>query len=291
MPAAPVPPSMSTRSTAIVIDAGSSGSRAHLYTFGVPQLTTIREEWSMKRWPGLSACALKEPNAPSAGVNISGCARKNLSHMLHDLEAGCRAKSVHCAGAPVYLRATAGLRLLQPKERESILQGAAEAIRQSAFRLASLPRTLPGSEEALYDWLMVNAAAAGSQEQAAAALGNLARDETICNAMVEAGGVKFRTAAAEGHVSVIVAAEGFFVCALLIHERRVVIEPERNFSGVAKLLRRRVSCARSCAPSRKGQRAGRPVYCDTTQTFNFYTRLKLDPFCALLRPRSGRAEF
>ena len=159
MPAAPVPPSMSTRSTAIVIDAGSSGSRAHLYTFGAPQLTTIREEWSMKRWPGLSACALKEPNAPSAGVNISGCAKKNLSHMLHDLEAGCRAKSVHCAGAPVYLRATAGLRLLQPKERESILQGAAEAIRQSAFRLASLPRTLPGSEEALYDWLMVNAAA------------------------------------------------------------------------------------------------------------------------------------
>jgi len=38
--------------------------------------------------------------------------------------------------------------------------------------------------------LMVNAAAAGSQEQAAAALGNLARDETICNAIVEAGGVK-----------------------------------------------------------------------------------------------------
>ena len=150
---------MATRTTAIVIDAGSSGSRAHLYTFGAPQLTTIREEWSMKRWPGLSACALKEPKAPSIEANISGCARKNLSHMLHDLEAGCRTKSVHCVGAPVYLRATAGLRLLQPQDRESILQGAAEAIRQSSFRLTSLPRTLPGSEEALYDWLMVNAAA------------------------------------------------------------------------------------------------------------------------------------
>ena len=98
----------------IVIDAGSSGSRAHLYTFGAPQLTTIREEWSLKRWPGLSACALREGNAPSIEANISGCARKNLSHMLHDLEAGCRSKSVHCAGAPVYLRATAGLRLLPP---------------------------------------------------------------------------------------------------------------------------------------------------------------------------------
>lgn len=142
---------MSARTTAIEVDAGSSGSRAHLYTFGEPQLTTIREEWSMKRWPGLSACAIE--------VNISGCAKKNLSHMLHELEAGCRTERVHCAGAPVYLRATAGLRLLQPQDRESILQGAAEAIRQSTFRLVSLPRTLPGSEEALYDWLMVNAAA------------------------------------------------------------------------------------------------------------------------------------
>jgi guanosine-diphosphatase len=150
---------MATRTTMIVIDAGSSGSRAHLYTFGAPQLTTIREEWSLKRWPGLSACALREGNAPSIEANISGCARKNLSHMLHDLEAGCRSKSVHCAGAPVYLRATAGLRLLPPRDRESILQGAAEAIRQSSFRLTSPPRTLPGSEEALYDWLMVNAAA------------------------------------------------------------------------------------------------------------------------------------
>ena len=30
---------------------------------------------------------------------------------------------------------------------------------------------------------------------------------------------------------------------------------------------------------------------NTTQGPNFYTRLKLNPFCALLRPRSGRAEF
>ena len=143
---------MATRTTAIVIDAGSSGSRAHLYTFGAPQLTTIREEWSMKRWPGLSACAIE--------ANISSCAKKNLSHMLHELQIGCNTLAhVRCAGAPVYLRATAGLRLLQTQDRESILHGAAQAIRLSTFRLASLPRTLPGSEEALYDWLMVNAAA------------------------------------------------------------------------------------------------------------------------------------
>ena len=129
---------MATRTTAIVIDAGSSGSRAHLYTFGAPQLTTIREEWSMKRWPGLSACAIE--------ANISSCAKKNLSHMLHELQIGCNTLAhVRCAGAPVYLRATAGLRLLQTQDRESILHGAAQAIRLSTFRLASLPRTLPGA--------------------------------------------------------------------------------------------------------------------------------------------------
>lgn len=138
-------------SVAVVIDAGSSGSRAHLYTLGVPKLETIREVWSMKQWPGLSACA--------RDMNVSGSAKKNVSHLLDALAAQCQTRHMDCSRAPVYLRATAGLRLLPAHDRDRIMQGAAAAIRQSIFQLTSPPRTVPGSEEALYDWLFVNAAA------------------------------------------------------------------------------------------------------------------------------------
>ena len=151
----------------VVLDAGSSGTRALLYSFD-PQrpLSTIRQEWMHKSEPGLSSCAIDE-------ASLVSCASDRIATLLTLVakparegmqQGGHGSNSSLLNETRVVLRATAGLRLLNADVAKRILEGAAQAINSSAFARcegngrSSSVRVSSGSEEARNDWLTVNVA-------------------------------------------------------------------------------------------------------------------------------------
>ena len=167
----------------VVIDAGSSGTRIYAFAFRDESLSQITQEYSRKVKPGLSAC-FDQPRHQTGGEPVSdamafACARNQTHKLLQGLLAagiGIGPKSYQPGidrGAdeiqmqpPVYVRATAGLRLLSQSQQEVLLGGAEQGIAdahhfaQARFE-SQRPRVASGEEEALYDWLAVNVAKLG----------------------------------------------------------------------------------------------------------------------------------
>lgn len=122
-----------------VVDAGSSGSRLHIYAYDLNQNKTptgIKEVWSKKIKPGLASL---EPN------------QTVLNPYLSNLFAEAPA-----ADLPVYFYATAGMRMLsQPKQKklyESVQNWFAN---QPTWQLKTA-KTLKGAEEGFLAWLRIN---------------------------------------------------------------------------------------------------------------------------------------
>ncbi|WP_058442217.1 multidrug DMT transporter permease [Legionella brunensis] len=123
----------------VVVDAGSTGSRIHIYSYDLDNTKSpinIAEVWSKKIKPGFATI---EPNAATIDAYLttlfSGAPESNL---------------------PVYFYATAGMRLLpQPKQQQfySILQQ--WFANQSGWQLQKA-KTITGTEEGLFGWLSVN---------------------------------------------------------------------------------------------------------------------------------------
>ncbi|MBA2651283.1 MAG: multidrug DMT transporter permease [Tatlockia sp.] len=122
-----------------VIDGGSTGSRLHIYSYDVDQSQTainIKELWSKKVKPGLSTL---EPN--QAAMNA----------YFKTLFTGAPKVKI-----PVYLYATAGMRLLaQPKQQQVYGMVKNWFSTQPQWQLRAA-KTITGTEEGLYAWLMIN---------------------------------------------------------------------------------------------------------------------------------------
>ena len=122
-----------------VVDAGSSGSRLHIYAFdldGNNNPIQIDELWSKKIRPGLATLESKP---------------EKIDTYLNDLFAGAPEQNM-----AVYFYATAGMRLLsQPKQQlyyQAIQQWFAA---QTQWQLAE-SRTITGREEGVFAWLAIN---------------------------------------------------------------------------------------------------------------------------------------
>lgn len=132
----------------LMIDAGSTGSRIHTFTFRQhaqsPQLNVITEDFFALK-PGLSSYN----NSPSA-------AAASLRPLL--ARAKTRVPSNMHASTPVVLRATAGLRMLGEQSANAILTEVRKTLRTSGFRFDddSWAGILTGNEEAVYSWMTVN---------------------------------------------------------------------------------------------------------------------------------------
>jgi guanosine-diphosphatase len=94
---------------ALTIDAGSTGSRIHVYKFNnCHAMPSLEYETFLSINPGLSAFA-KDPTAAAASLDpLLEEAKRVVPESLH-----------HCS--PVEVKATAGLRLLGAKDSEAIL--------------------------------------------------------------------------------------------------------------------------------------------------------------------------
>ncbi|KAH6816045.1 apyrase 2 [Perilla frutescens var. hirtella] len=156
MPTRPTPdsvsrkfsPSFMSKQYAVIFDAGSSGSRVHVFCFNKQlDLVPIGGELELfeQLKPGLSAYA-KDPEA----------AAKSLSSLLEKAEAAVPEELRHIT--PVKVGATAGLRQLEGDASDRILQAVRDFLKNksSLKSKADWVTVLDGNQEGAYQWVTIN---------------------------------------------------------------------------------------------------------------------------------------
>ena len=122
-----------------VVDAGSSGSRLHLYAYDLDSKNTpiqIDELWSKKIKPGFSTL---EPNQASIDTYLDALFNNAPEQNI-----------------PVYFYATAGMRLLSQLKQQQYYQALQRWFgTQTKWQLIA-SKTITGSEEGVLSWLAVN---------------------------------------------------------------------------------------------------------------------------------------
>ena len=135
-----------------MIDAGSSGCRVHVYRYGKVghldgPLYLLPKHVSLKVKPGLSSFA-KEPS--KAGASLKG-----LVDFVKE-----QVPSSDWENTPIWLKATAGLRMLAPETAEAILNSVRDFLGSRdhsplMFR-PSWAKVIPGQEEGAFGWIAYN---------------------------------------------------------------------------------------------------------------------------------------
>lgn len=151
----------------IVVDAGSSGSRANIFRWEDPEsliqasddpnyehtthsVPKIYQEkgWTKKVTPGLSAYENKPHEAFS----------KHMKPLLEFAQKIIPADKIR--DTPIFIQATAGMRMLSTKKKDRILKKLCESIKRSTgFFLEDCPsqiQVIDGETEGLYGWLGLN---------------------------------------------------------------------------------------------------------------------------------------
>ncbi|KAF7322297.1 F-box domain-containing protein [Mycena chlorophos] len=156
----------------IVVDAGSSGSRVQIYSWRDPRTLDVRkgsplaatlpkvekgtrdgENWMFKVEPGISSFADKPED-------IANHLRPLLAHARELIPPSLQHET------PLFLLATAGMRLLTPEKQAALLQQTCNfLVHHSDFKIdapsdtgpcGSSIRIITGEEEGLFGWIAVN---------------------------------------------------------------------------------------------------------------------------------------
>ncbi|SCU84149.1 LAFA_0D08460g1_1 [Lachancea sp. 'fantastica'] len=147
----------------VVIDAGSSGSRVYVYKWEDPSFTAdqaneeeqhsvpkiyLDKEWTYKITPGLSSFSSKPKQA----------FKKHIKPLLEFAERNVPKERLH--STPVFIQATAGMRLLQEKKRAAILNNLCYEMKKfDSFTIEdceSQIQIIDGETEGLYGWIGLN---------------------------------------------------------------------------------------------------------------------------------------
>lgn len=145
----------------IVVDAGSSGSRIHIYRWQDPNTISVTDvkahsvpqiyqskDWIYKVTPGLS--------------NFEDHPKKSFTKHIKPLLdfAATIIPSDKIKDTPIFIQATAGMRLLKPEKQRKILENVCEGIKKSTeFLLTdcdSQIQVIDGQTEGIYGWLSLN---------------------------------------------------------------------------------------------------------------------------------------
>ncbi|KAG8379117.1 hypothetical protein BUALT_Bualt07G0054700 [Buddleja alternifolia] len=162
-------PNFLSKRYAVIFDAGSSGSRVHVFCFNHQlDLVPIGQdlELFLQRKPGLSGYA-KDPEA----------AANSLSNLLEKAEAAVPKELQH--NTPVRVGATAGLRQLEGNTSDRILQAVRDFLKNksSLKSKADWVTVLDGNQEGAYQWVTINYL-----------LGNLGKEYPSTVGVVDLGG-------------------------------------------------------------------------------------------------------
>ncbi|CAM8967931.1 unnamed protein product [Rhodiola kirilowii] len=158
-----------SRSYAVIFDAGSSGSRVHVFCFDERlDLVSIGQDLELfvQQKPGLSAYAKNPKLAAESLLPLLEKAQKVIPPELHSATA-------------VRVGATAGLRALGTTASENILQEVRNLLkdRSSLKSQEDWVTVLDGSQEGSYEWVTINYL-----------LGNLGNDYSNTVGVVDLGG-------------------------------------------------------------------------------------------------------
>lgn len=135
-----------------MIDAGSSGCRAHVYRYGKlgssdGPLYILPQHQSKKVKPGLSTFA---SNPQDAGASIQG-----LVDFLKE-----QVPEADWSVTPIWLKATAGLRMLPSEKSEAILNSVRDFLSNKVYNpflfRRSWAKVIPGIEEGGFGWIAYN---------------------------------------------------------------------------------------------------------------------------------------
>lgn len=141
----------------LVIDAGSQGSRIHVYKFNTcaqragqkGTMPELEDELFLAKQGGLSKYAGHPIEAAASLKELLDAALQRVPAQLHKC-------------TPIAVKATAGLRLTGEKEAKDILDAVRHLLESHyPFPLADAPghnavEIMDGSEEAVYAWITVN---------------------------------------------------------------------------------------------------------------------------------------
>lgn len=132
---------------AVVLDAGSTGSRVHVYEFKHENGANMRvhDELFVQLKPGLSSFA---------GRPADGAA--SLKPLMD--KALARIPATHHASTPVMLGATAGLRMLPGSQSDDLLEASRTFLKTYPFILSGdeSVQIMSGENEGKFAWLAVN---------------------------------------------------------------------------------------------------------------------------------------
>lgn len=155
---------MSKHRYGVILDAGSSGTRVHIYSWlksevaranaspeelhQLPVVTTKNKKWTMKVHPGISSFADK---ADLVGQDHLQDLLEFALDVVPDDEV---------ANTPIFLFATAGMRLLEDLPRRTLLAEVCKYAKSTTgFRLGDCDehiQVISGETEGLYGWIAAN---------------------------------------------------------------------------------------------------------------------------------------
>lgn len=132
----------------VMIDAGSTGSRIHVYRFqhdGVGGAMVLHSELFEQLKPGLSHY---KHDAAAAAASLGPLLQQALEHV----------PETHHAQTPVNVKATAGLRMLGAAEADAILEATRAVVRASPFFYdpEDAVEIMDGLDEGLFGWVTIN---------------------------------------------------------------------------------------------------------------------------------------
>jgi apyrase len=130
----------------IIVDAGSSGSRVHLFEYdNHSAVPSIKEVFTENTKPGLSSYA---GNPEAAGAS--------LKQLLTDTADTLNKSHVDLKTVPISVLATAGMRLLPEDSQAAIYANVTQYIKQNFDFSIKQIETIPGKMEGVFGWLDVN---------------------------------------------------------------------------------------------------------------------------------------
>jgi len=169
----------------IMIDAGSTGSRVHVYEFTMQSsgalklidelfvqvrmkivpivffvyLTSIRLVHTLTRHNYLIQSAQVKPGLSSFkdDGNIDASVAKSLGPLIEDAQK--RVPSQLHSSTPIFMFATAGLRLLDTEKQDIILKSARQVLNKSGFLVGGGDggvEIIDGKREGVFGWMTVN---------------------------------------------------------------------------------------------------------------------------------------
>jgi Golgi nucleoside diphosphatase len=189
----------------IMIDAGSTGSRLHVYEWKHRNLYDLADieavasgtmlsfpgtntRWTDRLRPGLDSFATINDD-----MELLDALADYLAPLLAFATTILHEKKHSFDTFPIYLRGTAGLRMLTTNDRARVLSAVRQLLGNPAynpfsFTNAEQARVLSGEEEAVYDWTAVNFLTGNLLEQSQGAGVAIANPKQKTHGALDLGG-------------------------------------------------------------------------------------------------------